>query len=206
MIVIIYSQHAWLRRKMRSSREAAAGNRERIVAVAAKLFRERGIAAVGVAEVMSGAGMTHGGFYKHFESKDALVDEACRHSFAEPGGGLRAAAEAAPEGKELKAIVDRYVSRRHRDNPGSGCAVAALGGEVGNRESPARAALAAGRERLIALVARYMTGENVKDRASAFVATMVGALISARLADGASSDAVLRAAKRELYQRIEEQG
>ncbi len=77
---------------------------------------------------------------------------------------------------------------------------------MGNRESPARAALQAGRERLVALVARYMRGENAKERASAFVATMVGALINARIADGASSDAILRAAKRELYQRIEEQG
>ncbi|MBK8007493.1 MAG: TetR/AcrR family transcriptional regulator [Rhizobiales bacterium] len=191
---------------MRNSREAAAENREKIVAVAAKLFRERGIAAVGVAELMAAAGMTHGGFYKHFESRDALIAEACRYSFAEPGGGLRAAAEAAPAGEELKAIVARYLSRRHRDDPGSGCVVAALGGEVGNRISPAREALQAGRERLIALVARYMKGEGAKERASAFVATMVGALISARLADGASSDATLRAAKRELYQRIEEQG
>jgi len=191
---------------MRNSREAAAENRERVVAVAARLFRERGIAAVSVAELMEAAGMTHGGFYKHFESKDALIDEACRYSFTKPGGGLRAAAEAAPAGEELKTVVDRYLSRRHRDNPGSGCAIAALGGEVGNRESPAREALQAGRERLISLVARYMKGADAKERASAFVATMVGALINARLADGASSDVVLRAAKRELYQRIEEQG
>lgn len=191
---------------MRNSREVTAENRERIVAVAARLFRERGIAAVGVAELMEAAGMTHGGFYKHFESKDALIDEACRHSFTEPGGSLRAAAEAASEGEELRTIVDRYLSRRHRDNPGSGCAVAALGGEVANRESPAREALAAGRERLVSLVARYMKGADAKERATAFVATMVGALITSRLADGASSDAVLRAAKRELYQRIEEQG
>lgn len=191
---------------MRNSREVAAENREKIVAVAAKLFRERGIASVGVAELMAAAGMTHGGFYKHFESKDALIAEACSYSFGQPGGNLRAAAESAKSGEELRAIVDSYLSRRHRDNPGKGCAVAALGGEVGNRESPAREALAAGRERLVALVARYMKGEGVKEHATAFVSTMVGALISARLADGAASDAVLRAAKRELYQRIEEQG
>lgn len=191
---------------MRNSREAAAENREKIVAVAARLFRERGINAVGVAELMQAAGMTHGGFYKHFSSKDALIDEACRYSFTESGGGLRAAAEASKPGEELKTIVDRYLSRRHRDNPGTGCALAALGGEVGNRESPAREALQAGRERLVSLVARHMKGDGAKECASAFVATMVGALINARLTDGASSDAVLRAAKRELYQRIEEQG
>jgi TetR/AcrR family transcriptional repressor of nem operon len=191
---------------MRNSREVAAENRERIVAVAAKLFRERGLAAVGVAELMEAAGMTHGGFYKHFSSKDALIAEACAYSFGQPGGNLRAAAESAKPGEELRAIVDSYLSRRHRDNPGKGCAVAALGGEVAIRESPAREAIAAGRERLVSLVAHYMKGTDAKERANAFVATMVGALIGARLADGASSDAVLRAAKRELYQRVEEQG
>jgi TetR/AcrR family transcriptional repressor of nem operon len=191
---------------LRNSREAAAENRERIVAVAARLFRERGINAVGVAELMEAAGMTHGGFYKHFESKDALVAEACSYSFGEPGGNLRAAAEAAKPGEELRAIVDSYLSRKHRDNPGKGCAVAALGGEIGNRESAAREAIQKGRERLVGLVARYLKGSDAKDAANTFVSTMVGALISARLMDGASSDAVLRAAKRELYQRIEEQG
>jgi TetR/AcrR family transcriptional repressor of nem operon len=191
---------------MRNSREVAAENRERIVAVAAKLFRERGIAAVGVAELMESVGMTHGGFYKHFESKDALIAEACAYSFGEPGGSLRAAAESAKPGEELRAIVDSYLSRRHRDNPGKGCAVAALGGEIGNRESAARESVQAGRERLVALVARYMKGDDAKEAANAFVSTMVGALISARLMDGASSDTALRAAKRELYQRIEEQG
>lgn len=191
---------------MRNSKEGAAANRERIVSVAARLFRQRGLAAVGVADVMKESGLTHGGFYKHFDSKDALIDEACRYSFSEPGAGLRAVAEAAPAGKELKAIVDRYLSRRHRDNAGTGCAVAALGGEVGNRESPARGALQAGRERLVALIESYMKGPNAKDQATTFVATMVGALINARIVDGASSDRLLQAAKRELYQRIEEQG
>ncbi len=191
---------------MRNSNQVAAENRERIVAVAARLFRERGIAAVSVAELMAAAGMTHGCFYKHFESKDALIAEASAYSFKTPGGSLRLAAEAAKPGQELKAIVDSYLSPRHRDNPGRGCAVAALGGEVGNRASPARKALQEGRERLVSLVAKYWRGADPMGNASALVSTMVGALINARLASGASSDAVLRAAKRELYQRIEEQG
>jgi TetR/AcrR family transcriptional repressor of nem operon len=191
---------------MRSSNQVAAENRERIVALAAKLVRERGLASVGVAELMEAAGMTHGGFYKHFESKDALIAEAVAYSFKTPGGSLRLAAEAARPGQELKAIVDAYLSERHRDHPGAGCAVAALAGEVGNRKSPARNALQEGRERLVSLVAKYWKGPDREGNASAFVSTMVGALINARLAAGASSDAVLRAAKRELYQRIEEQG
>ena len=191
---------------MRNSNQVAAENRERIVAVAASMFRERGIAAVGVVELMEAAGMTHGGFYKHFESKDALIAEACAYSFKTPGGSLRLAAEAAKPGQELKTIVDSYLSERHRDNPGKGCAIAALGGEVGNRKSPARKALQEGRERLVGLVAKHWKGSDPQGNASAFVSTMVGALINARLASRESSDAVLRAAKRELYQRIEEQG
>lgn len=173
---------------------------------AARMFRARGIAAVGVADLMKQAGMTHGGFYKHFKSRDALVVEACAFAFKDSGGGLRRAAEAARPGEQLKAVVNTYLSGRHRDDPGRGCALAALGGEVGNRKHPARRALQAGRERLVSLIADYWRGPDPKGNASAFVSTMVGALINARLAEPGQSDAVLRAARRELHRRIEEQG
>lgn len=191
---------------MRKSREAAAESRERILETAARMFRARGILAVGIAEIMQEAGMTHGGFYKHFESKETLIAEACAKAFNQSGGGLRRAAESAKKGEELKAIVDTYLSERHRDNPGRGCALAALGGEVGNRKSPARRALQEGREHLTALVAKYWRGPNPEANASVIVSTMVGALIHARLTNAASSDAVLRDARRELDRRVGEQG
>jgi TetR/AcrR family transcriptional repressor of nem operon len=195
---------------MRSSREEASQNRERIVTAAGKLFRERGIGAVAVAEVMQAAGMTHGGFYKHFASKDELAAEALEAAMHHTGAGLRAAAEqAAQEGGNnaaLRIIADRYLTERHRARPGEGCAIAALSGELVHSGGPARRALHAGRERLTALVRGYFTGAAAAERASAFVSTMTGALIAARLAPAAEGVAILEAARRELHRRIEEQG
>jgi TetR/AcrR family transcriptional repressor of nem operon len=186
---------------LRSSRELAAENREKIVAAAARLFRAGGVEAVSVGDVMSKAGLTHGGFYKHFESKDALVAEACAHALTESRAGLRRAAEGAREGEELKAIVDVYLSERHRDNPAAGCALAALGGELARSNTAARKALAEGRAGFVALVARYWPGPEREANASALVSALVGALVSARIAGG--DDDVLRAARRALHRRID---
>jgi TetR/AcrR family transcriptional repressor of nem operon len=187
---------------MRRNRKATAKSRARIVAAAARLFRERGIAAVGIAELMQAAGMTHGGFYKHFPSKEALAAEACSFAMAQSAGSLRRAVETAPSGEALKAIVDAYLSKAHRDNPGRGCALAALGGEVGNGKGTAREALAEGRANLVALIERYWAGSDAKGHAVTMAATMVGAMINARIADAKSADDILRAARRALYREI----
>jgi TetR/AcrR family transcriptional regulator, transcriptional repressor for nem operon len=189
---------------MRNSREATAKSRKRIVASAAKMFRARGVAAVGIAELMQAAGMTHGGFYKHFESKDALVAEACSFAMTQSAAALHRAVEKAHKGEELKAIVDAYLSRAHRDNPGSGCAIAALGGEVGNGNGndAARQALAKGRANMIARFAQYWNGRDAKRRAATMAAMMVGAMVNARIAKSKGGDDILRAARRALYREI----
>jgi TetR/AcrR family transcriptional repressor of nem operon len=187
---------------MRNSRQATARSRERIVASAARMFRERGVAAVGIAELMQEAGMTHGGFYKHFASKDALVAEACSFAMAQSGRRLQRAAEAAYQGKELKAIIDAYLTKAHRDDPGRGCALAALGGEVGNEKGAAREALAEGRARLIALIEKYWKGPDAKNHAATMAAMLVGAIINARVADAKSADEILHAAREALYREI----
>jgi TetR/AcrR family transcriptional regulator, transcriptional repressor for nem operon len=187
---------------MRNSREAAARSRERIIASAARMFRERGVAAGGIAELMREAGMTHGGFYKHFASKDALVAEACSFAMAQSGASLRRAVEAAREGEELKAIIDAYLTKAHRDNPGRGCALATLGGEIGNEKGAAREALAAGRSHLIALIEQYCSGSDAKSHAATIAAMMVGALLNARIADAKGADDILRAARHALYREI----
>src|SRR6185312_12535313 len=102
------------------SREEAAQTRKRIVEAAACEFREKGIVATGLADLMKAAGMTHGGFYKHFESKDQLIAEACAEAVEEAIGSL----EAQPT---LDAAVAGYLSARHRDNPASGCPFSAIG-------------------------------------------------------------------------------
>lgn len=187
---------------MRNSREATAESRERIIASAANMFRERGVAAVGIVEIMQKAGMTHGGFYKHFESKDALVAAACSFAMAQSSATLRRVAEKARRGEELKAIIDAYLTRAHRDNPGGGCALAALGGEVGNGKSAAREALAEGRTKLITLIEQYWSGPDAKNHAAIVAATMVGAMVNARIANSKSADDILRAARRALYREI----
>ena len=187
---------------MRRSRQATAKSRKRIVASAAQMFRERGVAAVGIAELMQDAGMTHGGFYKHFQSKDALVAEACSFAMGETTATLRRAAEKAREGKELKAIVDTYLTRAHRDNPGRGCALAALGGEIGKGRGAGREALAKGRNQLIALIERYCDGRDANNRAAMIAATMVGAMVNARIADSKSAEDILRAARHALYREM----
>src|SRR5262245_16320522 len=119
---------------MRRSKQDAAATRERIVRESAAAFRKNGIAATGLSEVMAAAGLTHGGFYRHFASKDQLVAEAC-------GAAAKALAEqlAASSSKKsprdgLKTIVKRYLGAAHRDEPEDGCPVAARSEErrVGN--------------------------------------------------------------------------
>src|SRR5262244_1986400 len=108
---------------MRKSRIEAAKTRERIVTAAAAEFRQHGIAATGLADLMKAAGLTHGGFYRHFASKDQLVAEATT-------AALDALLEGMAAHPTVSAAVAAYLSTRHRDNPASGCPLAALGGEL----------------------------------------------------------------------------
>ncbi|GAA1609536.1 TetR/AcrR family transcriptional regulator [Actinoplanes couchii] len=162
----------------RVSQAQAAENRERIVAVAARLFRERGIAGAGVADVMAEAGLTHGGFYKHFASKDALVTEAVTAAFA---------GQQAP-------TPDTYLSAAHRDDPGGGCPTAGFGGDMAKElgSDATRAAYAHGVEGF----ARAL-GDGEPDLAA--LSTMVGALILSRATAGTDlSDRILTAAREAL--------
>ena len=129
-----------LGRMGRVSQAQAQENRKRIVGTAARLFRERGAAGVSVADVMAEAGLTHGGFYKQFASKEALVAEAVGQAFAEQA---RALAEAG----DRDAFVAAYLSPAHRDSPGDGCPSAALGGDLARAE-PGGPALPVGVQRL----------------------------------------------------------
>ncbi len=121
---------------MRYSPEHKASTRRRIVDGAAAALRARGLAGVGVADLMREAGLTHGGFYAHFASKDALVAEAIDAAGEQSVRNLRKVVKRAGPEPAFKAIVDAYLSTAHRDGPESGCALAALGAELA-RESPA---------------------------------------------------------------------
>ena len=115
---------------MKVSREQAAANRERIVEVAGKLFRENGFDGIGVADLMKAAGLTHGGFYGHFKSKDDLAGEACSRAMARASEKWAALARM-PRGDPRAEIVKRYLTESHCDGPGAGCLFAALGLSAG---------------------------------------------------------------------------
>ena len=123
---------------MRVSREQVAENRQRILEVAARLFREKGFEGVGVDGIMEEAGLTHGGFYGHFASKADLAEQACAAAVGRSAEKWEAMARGGPE-TGLAEIARSYLSKRHRDNPGTGCAFAALGGEVARRSDAMRA-------------------------------------------------------------------
>ncbi len=116
---------------MRKSAKEAANTRARIVATAAEKFREDGIVATGLNGLMGAAGLTHGGFYKHFASKDQLVAEVCSHLAHVKTGAMVEQTMSAPESERLAVFIRAYLSRSHRDEPGSGCGFAALASEMG---------------------------------------------------------------------------
>src|SRR5277367_6560830 len=117
---------------MRKSREEAAETRKSIVRAAAREFRERGIVATGLADLMSAAGLTHGGFYKHFASKDQLVSEACSEALQIILEKLAAA------GSDGSGAVATYLSTDHRDDPAAGCPLAAIGSELARCDEKTR--------------------------------------------------------------------
>jgi TetR/AcrR family transcriptional repressor of nem operon len=191
--------------KMKVSREQAAENRERIVQVAAKLFRERGFDGIGVADLMKAAGLTHGGFYGHFASKEDLAAEASGRALEELAQYWSAVIEKAPDEAFLK-IVNRYLSEGHRDAPGRGCLVAALGSDVGRQARPVRRVVTAGIDAFVEQLMQLVHGKSkAARRRQALIdfAAMVGAVTIARAADDpALSKEVLDAVASSLSEAV----
>jgi TetR/AcrR family transcriptional repressor of nem operon len=189
---------------MKVSREQAAENRARIVEVAAKLFRERGFDGIGVADLMKQAGLTHGGFYGHFGSKDDLAAEACGRALEksiEKWDRLAGEYPADP----LGAIAESYLREVHLQKPGSGCLIAALGPDVARQEKPVRRAFTDGLQRMMARLSAWVPGRSKEARrqaALASFATMVGAVVMARAVDDRDfAEEILQAAGASLPKR-----
>jgi TetR/AcrR family transcriptional repressor of nem operon len=169
---------------MRYSSEHKAQNREKILSMAARSFREHGADISGIGTVMKNAGLTKGGFYRHFESKDDLFVEAVARALDDLGRGMLEAAKSAPEGQALRAIIERYLSARHANTPGMGCVVAALGPEFGRKPLSERkrieALLDAHRERLLP----FVPGQTREEKLAKFgvlFPSMAGVLTRARV-------------------------
>jgi TetR/AcrR family transcriptional repressor of nem operon len=165
----------------RMPRSAAhkAASHDRIVDVAASRIREAGLDAPGVAAIMREAGLTHGGFYKHFTSREDLVAEAAQRAFAQSEQRVAELVEDADD--PLVAFVDFYLSPEHRDDPGSGCAVVALGADASRADDRVRAAYTEQVQRYTAHLEQLLEGaKDARREAVASVAAMVGALLLAR--------------------------
>jgi TetR/AcrR family transcriptional regulator, transcriptional repressor for nem operon len=186
---------------MRVSREKAAEHRERIIDAAGALFRAKGFGGIGVADIMKAADLTHGGFYGHFTSKDDLVAQASRRTMARAATNWTKLVQAAPD-NPYAALLAHYLSPRHRDDPGKGCAFAALGNDAARSGKIVRKAFADGLAPLIDILAQAIPGKSKAARrrkAVAAMATLVGALTMARAVEGTPlSDEMLEAAHREL--------
>jgi len=179
----------------RVSQAQAQENRRTVVRTAGRLFRERGIDGVSVADIMAEAGLTHGGFYKQFESKDALVVEAIAQAFAEQAETLQTYRDQPDQAAARTAFITGYLSPGHRDDPGPGCPTAGFGGDLARADDagPAREAYATGVDRY----SRWLGSEDQPDLAA--VSTMVGALMLARATEGLEiSERILDAARQAL--------
>src|SRR5437667_3466019 len=181
---------------MRVSKEQAAENRERILKAAARLMRERGISGVAVDALTEAAGMTHGSLYSQFGSKERLVEEAVAYA-------ITAKAQEIPEVFALRDYVSEYLSKAHRDAPGSGCPFAPLRSEMPHQSKGVRERFTAGVRGMIDLLSGRM-GSGLRqrqreERALATVASLVGALVLARAVnDPKLSDDILRATRNSL--------
>ncbi|TFW19594.1 TetR/AcrR family transcriptional regulator [Duganella callida] len=190
---------------MKKSKAETAETRKRIVEVAAREFRKHGIEATGVAQIMASAGLSHGGFYRHFESKDQLVTEALS---ATEKNLLRDSAAAAEKGaKAVLGVFHEYMTSNYRDNVEGGCPLAAMGSELVRANDATRHAATNSFRKIIATVAPFMQtppGEDGTDVALSLLTNMVGALTIARMVDDpVLSDRILAITQRRIGRSID---
>lgn len=176
-------------------------NHERIVAVAARAIRRGGFQGVGVADIMKEAGLTHGGFYAHFRSRDALLTEALERAGQDTAARVRqgVAQRQARGATPLRALVEAYLSDRHLADIETGCAVAALASEMPRQADDVRVAAAQRVRDMLASVRSALPEDAPAQSAAAVASQMVGALQLARaLGDNAEGRALLTAARQML--------
>ncbi|MBA0217418.1 TetR/AcrR family transcriptional regulator [Pectobacterium brasiliense] len=182
---------------MKVSKEQVRENRMRIVETASVLFRERGYDGVGIAELMSAAGLTHGGFYKHFSSKADLMSEAMSYGFSHSIENT--------VGVDMAGFIEQYLSRKHRDSMGNGCVMSALGVDSARQSASIKESFAAGIENQLAtLESENGAGDDVlrAERISA-LAHLVGALVLSRACpdDSALADEILKVCRSRILRQ-----
>jgi TetR/AcrR family transcriptional repressor of nem operon len=175
---------------MKVTKDVMANHKEQIIATAARRFRERGFDGISVAEIMNEVGLTHGGFYRHFSSKNELVAIASLRAVSETVAKWRKIADDAT-GDRLEAIIESYLSLRHHDHPETGCLVATLGGELSRQSSVVKDAVTEGGRQMIDFLSGIAPGKTKtlrRKQAIVMFASMAGGMILARM----TSDSELR--------------
>src|SRR6204780_2719127 len=192
-------------RLMRYSREHKLETHARIVKKASVRLREKGAHGIGVADLMKEAGLTHGGFYAHFDSREALVIEAFADAMDRSTERWRKIAEQTPPERRLAPIVESYLTTIHRDDPGHGCAVPTLGADIARESPKTRKAFAAKLEQMIDMLAAQvpeLPRKAARKQAMAAIATMMGTLVLARIAGtGEFSEEILAAGRDAVLER-----
>lgn len=191
---------------MRYDPEHKQRTREKVLHEAAVAIREHGPDRIGVATLMAKAGLTHGGFYAHFKSKDDLVAKAISHMFDERYETLRKCMEGVEPGQGLQAFIDRYLTVRHRNRPQKGCPLPSLSGDLARMPAAARKRFEAGTRRLadsIADVLKVMKHPHPEVLAASVLSEMVGAMAIARaVSNNELSEQILKAARDSIKARI----
>jgi TetR/AcrR family transcriptional regulator, transcriptional repressor for nem operon len=181
-----------------------AESHDRILQVAAACFREHGVEGIGVADLMKAAGLTHGGFYRHFASRDELVAEAIERALYEGARAVKAVANS--KEAPLAALVDAYLSATHRDDLATSCAVTTLAADVARSNDRARSAYTRQVGAYLELLTRLMGGHNQRSKrkkAIAALSTLVGAVSIARAVnDDKLSWEILKSAAQELKAQL----
>jgi TetR/AcrR family transcriptional repressor of nem operon len=182
---------------MRYSAEHKQATRERIVRTASRHVRRHGRKGVGIADLMSKLALTHGGFYKHFDSKEQLLTEAITKAFDETEARFTETVSKAKPGTELKTLIENYLSLEHCANPDEGCPMAALASEIRRFPRGVRKEIDKAIKRRLRLTARFLPGATEKERernCMALLSGLIGTMSVARaLADPQARKAVLEA-------------
>lgn len=186
----------------RSTTRSKEATHERIVAAGARAICRNGYDGIGIAEIMQQAGLTHGGFYAHFSSREAMLAELADRAGAEAIAAFLSISAAAPADQALQALQRAYLSQEHVKNPGGGCPIAALGTEMPRQAPVVRQAITRRIKEMIDVVSRQSADwgqPGAHERALATTATLIGAVVLARAVDEeALAELVLKAAREHL--------
>ncbi len=188
---------------MRVSRAQAQANHERVIDVAGKLFRKHGLNGIGLNDLMKGAGLTQGGFYKQFKSKEDLAARACARAYKATQERWREFAGRDPE-RPLESLARSYLSPEHRDEHAEGCTMAALGADAARSGPAVRAAMEDGVRAHVDFITNLMPndGPDSRERSMAIASTMIGAIVLSRSVNNDTlSREILDAAIRDIVER-----